>query len=157
MSTAAIVTVGVVGLAGYAVYKTGEVVVTGVGVVGSGVAAAGMAAADALTPDSKPVKTVVFAGNEVRTEYDSDFESTWKAANGAFQKSGFQAITGKRHVESGTLAAQAWEGEEIHLAMRSLDDRTTEVRIRIGSQGNLRASERVHTWIHSELAQEAAL
>lgn len=166
LGTAVIVTVGVVGLAGYVVYKTGEVAVTGVskgvGAVGTGVVAAGSAVGSALTPDrkpestAKPVTTVVFTDNEVKTDYLASSERTWKAANAAFQKAGFKGIVGERDANAGVLTAQVWEGTEITMKLKSLEPLLTEVRIRVGSKGNIKTSETVHKWIRAELNQEVA-
>lgn len=164
IGAAVVVTVGVVGLAGYAVYKTGEVVVTGVGTgvvaVGTGIGAAGAAVGSALTPDSKPeptakpVTTVVYTDNEVKVEYLASVERTWKAANAAFQKSGFQSIVGD--ASSGVLTAQAWEGTDIKVNLENVEPLLTVVRIRVGTTGNIKTAETVHKWIRAELAQAVA-
>lgn len=166
IGAAVIVTVGVVGLAGYAVYKTGEVVVTGVGAgvgaVGAGVVAAGAAVGGALTPDSKPeteatakpVSTVVLTDNEFKTDYLASFDRTWKAANATFQKAGFKDIAGE--ADSGVLTAQAWEGTGITVKLKSLEPLLTEARIRVGSKGNIKTAETVHKWMLAELTQKVA-
>ncbi len=160
LGTAVIVTVGVVGLAGYAVYKTGETVVTGVGkgvgAVGAGIGAAGAAVGSALTPDSKPVSTVVLTDNEFKTEYGASLDRVWKAANDAFKKSGFQGITGEREADSGVLTAQIPDGAGVTVKLKSPEPLLTEVRIRVGSTGNLKTAETVHKWILAELTPEAA-
>lgn len=160
IGTATVITVGVVALAGYAVYKTGETVVTGVGkgvgAVGAGIGAAGAAVGSALTPDAKPVSTVVLTDNEFKTEYGASLDRVWKAANNAFQKSGFQGITGERKADSGVLTAQIPDGAGVTVKLKSPEPLLTEVRIRVGSSGNLKTAETVHKWILAELTHEAA-
>jgi hypothetical protein len=136
--------VSVVGLAGYAVYKTGEVAVTGVG-------KAAEATGNAFSSGSKPASTVVFRDGEFRTEYAAGIAPVWLASSAALRKADLQNVDGSRDGISGELRAQTWEGTEIKLKVQNLEPDRTEVRIRVGAKGSLKDSEVIHKLIQTEL------
>jgi hypothetical protein len=125
--------VGVVGLAGYGVYKTGETVVTGVGKAG------------------KATGSVIFFNGDFKTQYDGDVRTVWTASGRAFQKAGFGEIRGSFDALSGGLTAKTREGTEISLKLKSISPQSTEISIRVGVTGNLKVSETVHGLILQEL------
>jgi hypothetical protein len=149
IKTAGCLTLGVVGLAGYAVYKTGEVAVTGVG-------KAAKATGSAMSSSSKPVSTVVYRGNEFKTEYPAGFTRVWVASGEAFKKARFQDMDGSSDGRSGCLTARTWDKVEITLKIKGLGMDNTEVRIQVGSEGDLKTSEVLHQLIQNELGQGGA-
>jgi hypothetical protein len=136
-----VATVGIVGFAGYAVYKTGEAVVVGAGKAG-GAVATGVGAA----------VSVVFINGDFKTQYHGDVETVWKASRHAFQKAWFGTIEGSFDALTGTLTANTREGKEIKLKLKNIDAQTTEAQIRIGVTGDMEMSETIHNLILQELS-----
>ena len=136
-----VATVGIVGLAGYAVYKTGETVVVGVGKAG-GAVATGVGAA----------VSVVFINGDFKTQYYGDVETVWKASRQAFQKAWFGKIEGSFDALTGTLTATTRDGKEIKLKLKNIDAQTTKAQIRIGVTGDMEMSETIHNLILQELS-----
>jgi hypothetical protein len=126
-------TVGVVAVAGYAVYKTGDAVVTGVGKAG------------------KATASVVFFNGDFKTRYPGSVQTVWTASRQAFLRAGLGEVRGSFDALSGGLAAKTREGTEIRLELKSLDPQTTEASIRIGVMGDLKTSEAIHGLILQEL------
>jgi hypothetical protein len=138
---AVVATVAVVGFAGYAVYKTGEAVVTGVGKAGSAVGT-GVGAA----------VSVVFINGDFKTQYHGDVETVWRASRTAFGKACFSKIEGSFDALSGKLTAVTREGTEITLKLKTIDPQSTAASIRVGITGDMELSETIHNLILQELS-----
>lgn len=130
-----------VGLAGYAVYKTGDAAVTGVGKAGKAVASGSTSAA-----------TVAFADGELRTRYAGDVKTVWEGARRAVQKAGFYDIRGTCDALSGEVLATTPEREEIAIRLRAAGADATEARIRVGSKGDMKAAEVVSSLVLGALS-----
>jgi len=141
VKTAVVATVAVVGFAGYAVYKTGEAVVVGVGKAGSVVATGAGAAV-----------SVVFINGDFKTQYPDRVQTVWTAARGAFEKAMLVKIDGSFDALSGELTAETREGTKITLKLKSNTLQTTEASIRVGMTGDMEMSETIHTLILQELS-----
>lgn len=147
--TAGVVAVAaVVGLAGYVVYKTGDVAVTGVG-------KAARATGDAVSSGSKSMATIIFANGELKTDSVQDVRTVWTASSLAFRKANFSEIQGTFDALSGGLTARTLDNMEIILKVRSMGPHATEVRIRAGVTGNLKIAELIHGLILRELPPTA--
>jgi hypothetical protein len=138
------ITAGAIGLAGYAVYKTGDAAVTG---TGKAVKSTG----NALSSGTKSATTVIFANGEFKTEYAQDVMTVWEASTRAFQKARFENISGKFDALSGELTARTVNDTEIVVKLKNLGPQSTETRIRIGVQGDLKRAEVIHGLILREL------
>ncbi len=141
VKTAVVATVAIVGLAGYAVYKTGEAVVVGVGKAGSAVAT-GVGAA----------VSVVFINGDFKTQYPGRLQTVWTAARVAFEKAMFIKIDGSFDALSGELTAETRDGTKITLKLKSSDPQTTQASIRVGVTGDMELSETIHNLILQELS-----
>jgi hypothetical protein len=141
VKTAIVATVAVVGFAGYAVYKTGEAVVVGVGKAGSAVATGAGAAV-----------SVVFINGDFKTRYPDRVQTVWTAARVAFEKAMLVKIDGSFDALSGELTAETRDGTKITLKLKSSASQATEACIRVGITGNMAMSETIHTLILQELA-----
>jgi hypothetical protein len=141
VKTAIIATVAIVGFAGYAVYKTGEAVVTGVGKAGSAVGTGVVAAV-----------SVVFINGDFKTQYPGNVETVWKASRQAFNKAWFVQIEGTFDALSGELTARTREGTEIKLKLKTIDPQSTNASIRVGVTGDMELSETIHNLILQELS-----
>lgn len=130
-------TVGVVAVAGYAVYKTGDAVVTGVGKAG------------------KATASVVFFNGDFKTQYSGNVQTVWAASRLAFLKAGLREVQGSFDALSGGLTANTREGTEIRLKLKNIDPQTTEASIRVGVTGDLKTSEALHGLILQELPASA--
>jgi hypothetical protein len=146
IGTAGCCVFGAVGLAGYAVYKTGEVAVTGVG-------NAAKATGNALSSGTKSVATVVYYDNELKTECPASVPLVWDAANRAFKNAGFLDIAGDRDGLSGVVTAKTWDRTDLTLKLKSLGPQSTELRVRVGVKGDMETAETVFMLIKSELAK----
>ena len=143
--TAGVVAVAaVVGLAGYVVYKTGDIAVTGVG-------KAAQATGSAVSSGSKSVATVIFSNGELQTEYAHDLRTTWAAASRALSKANFTNVRGTFDALSGELTALTLDGKDIAIKMKSPTSQSTEARIRVGVTGDMKAAELIHGLILREL------
>jgi hypothetical protein len=131
----------VVGLAGYAVYKTGEAVVTGVSKAGSAVAAGTTAAV-----------SVIFFNGDFKTSYQGDVQTVWTSARQAFYKALFVEIKGSFDALSGELTAKTREGTDVRLKLKSINPQSTEASIRVGVTGDMKTSETIHGLILQELS-----
>ena len=138
------ITAGAIGLAGYAVYKTGDAAVTGVG-------KAAKSTGNALSSGTKSATTVIFANGEFKTEYDQNVLTVWEASSRAFQKARFEDVSGTFDALSGELTAKTVNDTEIVIKLKSLGLQSTEARIRIGIQGDLKRAEVIHGLILREL------
>ena len=148
--TAGVVTVAaVVGLAGYAVYKTGDVAVTGVG-------KAAKATGSAVSSGSKSMATVIFYNGEFQTEYAQDLRAAGAAANRALRMANFTHVRGSFDALSGELTAQTQDGKDIVIKMKSTAPQSTEARIRVGVTGDMQAAEFIHGLILRQLPVPAA-
>lgn len=141
-----VVAVGAVGLVGYSVYEGGEYAVTGVG-------SAAKAGAGAV---SKGVGTVFFSGSELRTECPGSVEAVWRAANAAFRRGNLKEVTGNFDLLSGGLTAQTWERAPVTLKLKNTGPALTELRLQVGSKGDLKAAESIYRLIQAELQKPAA-
>lgn len=151
IATTGVVVVSAVGVAGYAVYSVGEAVITGIG------SAAG-ATGRAIGTGSKAAATVVFRDGEFKAECPQDSLTVCKASNTALLKGGFQSITGKCDALSGELKARTCENADIVVRLKNVSPEKTEIRIRVGVKGDLKASESIYRMIVSEMnpPQEAS-
>lgn len=145
VKTAVIATVAVVGFAGYAVYKTGEAVVVGVGKTGSAVAAGAGAAV-----------SIVFINGDFKTQYPGRVQTVWTAARVAFEKAMFVKIDGSFDALTGELTAETREGKKITLKLKSSDTQNTDAKIRVGTTGDMETSETIHNLILQELSTSTA-
>jgi len=134
-----------VGLAGYAVYKTGDAAVTGVGKAGQAVASG-----------TRSVATVVYVNGDLKVEHPFPVPTVWLAAGLALRKAGFDDVKGTYDALSGGLTAKTRERVEIALKMRSVESRATELRIRVGTKGDLKTAELINGLIQRELPAPAA-
>lgn len=141
VKTAVVASVAIVGFAGYAVYKTGEAVVVGVGKAGSAVAT-GVGAA----------VSVVFINGDFKTQYPGRLQIVWTAARVAFEKAMFVKIDGSFDALSGELTAETRDGTKITLKLTSSDPQTTKASIRVGVTGDMEMSETIHNLILQELS-----
>ena len=141
VKTAVVATAAIVGLAGYAVYKTGEAVVVGVGKAGSAVATGAGAAV-----------SVVFINGDFKTQYPDRVQTVWTAARRAFDKAMFVKIDGSFDALSGELTAETRDGTKITLKLKSNDSQTTKASIRVGVTGDMEMSETIHNLILQELS-----
>jgi len=134
-----------VGLAGYAVYKTGEVAVTGVGKAAS-------ATGDAISSSSKSVATVVYTDGDFKTEHPHTVRTLWSAAGYALKKANFCDVKGTYDALSGGLTARTQSNQtDIVLKLKSLGPETTEMTIRVGAKGDLKMAELIHGLVLREL------
>jgi hypothetical protein len=140
---------GAVGLTGYAVYKTGDVVVTG---AGKAVEATG----DMLSSGTKSATTVVYSGGVFKTEHTQDVPTLWNASGQALQKARFVNPKGTYDALSGTVTAKTVDGTEILITLKSLTPQSTEMCIRVGLKGDLQKAEVVHGFILRELSESSA-
>lgn len=129
-----------VGLVGYGVYKTGEVAVTGVGSVVSGVTRGG--------------GSVVFMNGEFKAKCEGPVEAVWLAAGNTLKANGFELVAGKRDALSGHLEASLSNGEPIAIKLEAAGPAQTEIRIRIGAEGNLKKSETLYALVTLELDRQ---
>ena len=134
-----------VGLAGYAVYKTGDAAVTGVGKAGEAVASGTRSVA----------KTVIYANGELRTEYPYDVRTVWLVSGLVLRESGFGEIKGSFDALSGLLSAKTREGADIALKIQRLPSALTELRIRVGVKGDMVAAELIDSLIQRRLPAAA--
>lgn len=147
--TAGVVTVAAaVGLAGYVVYKTGDIAVTGVGKTAQ-------ATGNAVSSGSKSVATVIFANGDFKTEEVQDVRTVWTASSLALQKANFDSVRGTFDALSGELTAKTRESIDIGIKLKSLGPQATELRIRIGVTGDMKMAELIHGLILRELSQPA--
>jgi len=135
--------VGAVGLTGYAVYKTGDAAVTGVGTVAK-------ATGDALSSGTKSAATVIFFAGEFKTEYAQDIKTVWTATRMALIKAKFVDVRGTFDALSGELTAKTGNDTEIVVKLKGLGPQSSEARIRIGVQGDLKKAEMIHELILRE-------
>jgi hypothetical protein len=140
VKTAVVATVAVVGFAGYAVYKTGEAVVVGVGKAGSAVATGAGTAV-----------SVVFINGDFKTQYPERLQTVWTAARVAFEKAMLVKIDGSFDALTGELTADTRDGTKITLKLKSNVAQATEASIRVGITGNMEMSETIHNLILQEL------
>ena len=133
-----------VGITGYVIYKTGDVAVTGVGKAG-----------EAVVSGSKSVATVIYVNGELKVEHPFDLRTVWLASSVALQKARFDGIKGSFDALSGELTAKTREGLDLALKLRVTESRGTEVRVRVGVKGDLKAAELVNSLIASELPKPA--
>ena len=138
--------VGVVGLAGYTVYKGGEYAVTGVGNLAS-------SSVDAVSNVSKGMGAVVYADGEFRSECAGTMEETWWVADEVFRNAKLQDLSGNFDIRSGELQAKTRDGLDVKLKLKLIDDRHTELRLRVGVKGDLSTSEILFNQIQKELAK----
>ena len=141
VKTAVVATAAIVGLAGYAVYKTGEAVVVGVGKAGSAVATGAGAAV-----------SVVFINGDFKTQYPDRVQTVWTAARRAFEKAMFVKIDGSFDALSGELTAETRDGTKITLKLKSNASQKTDASIRVGVTGDMEMSETIHNLILQELS-----
>ena len=134
-----------VGLAGYAVYKTGDAAVTGIGKAG-----------EAVASGTRSVATVVYVNGDLKVEHPFSVPTVWLAAGLALRKAGFDEVKGTYDALSGGLTARTRERVEITLKMRSVESRATELRIRVGTKGDLKTAELINGLIQRELPAPAA-
>jgi len=141
VKTAVVATAAIVGLAGYAVYKTGEAVVVGVGKAGSAVATGTGAAV-----------SVVFMNGDFKTQYPDRVQTVWTAARRAFEKAMLVKIDGSFDALSGELTAETRDGTKITLKLKSNALQKTDASIRVGITGDMEMSETIHNLILQELS-----
>lgn len=145
-----LITVGVmtvaaaVGLTGYAVYKTGDAAITGIG-------KATQATGDAFSSGTQSATTVMFSDGEFKTDYAQNVMTVWGSSSRALQKAQFENVQGTFNEGSGKLTARTVNNTEIVIKLKSLGPQSTEVRIRIGSPGDLKRAEVIHEMVLREL------
>jgi hypothetical protein len=133
------VTVGAVGLVGYGVYKTGEAAVTGVG--------------SAVRSVTKGRESVVFVNGEFSSRCEGPVETVWLASDVTLKANGFRSVVGSRDALSGVLKAVTWNDQEVVVRLEASGQDQTEVRIRIGPEGDLKKSETLYQLIVAELSR----
>jgi hypothetical protein len=138
--------VGTVGLVGYSVYKGGESVVTGVGNLAGG----------GSEDKSKGAETVVYSGKVFKTECDGSVEVVWQAATRALRQANLQDVAGNYDALSGQLTAQTWENTPVTLTFKNEDQNRTTLRIWIGPNGDLKASESICKLVQAELKKTSS-
>ncbi|CAA6678590.1 MULTISPECIES: DUF3568 family protein [unclassified Lentimonas] len=140
----AVVGVGVVGLAGYGVYKGGEAVVSTVGDAGSAVG-------DAVggTHDS-----VVVSRGTLKMKSKYSVTLLYHAASKACQNAEFNSITGQKDALSGQVHAKTSSNENVLVTLEMLEKGVTAVQIRIGD-GNLKQSEYLYDQMLTLLGDES--
>jgi len=134
----------VIGLAGYAVYKTGEGTVTG---VKKFVGKTGEVAADT----SKAAGTVIFFNGDFQTEYHYGIRFVWIAASTACRNAMFTDIKGSIDALSGTMTAQTRTGTTITITLKNVEPQLTKLSIRYGVTGNMAESEKINNLISDEI------
>jgi len=134
----------VIGLAGYAVYKTGEGAVTGVKkfVSKTGQVASGT---------SKAAGTILFFKGNFKTEYPYGIRFVWISVNTACSNAMFTDIKGSVDALSGSLTAKTRTGTEIKISLKNVESNLTKASIRYGVKGNMAESEKINNFIVSEL------
>ena len=144
--TAGVVTVAAaVGLAGYVVYKTGDIAVTGVG-------KAAHATGSAVASGSKSMATVVFSNGEFKTEDAHDVRAVWTAASLALRKANFDGVRGSFDALSGELTSKTRENIDVVIKLKSLGPQATAVGIRVGVTGDMKMAALIHGLILRELS-----
>lgn len=139
-----------VGLAGYAVYKTGEAAVTGVG-------KAAKATGNMFSSGAKSATTVIYANGDFKTDINQDVQTLWGASSRALQKARFENIHGSYDALAGKLTARTVnDNTEIVITLKSLGQKSTEMCIRIGVKGDLQKAEVIHGLILRELPADVA-
>ncbi len=131
-----------VGITGYAIYKTGDAAVTGVGKAG-----------EAVVSGSKSVATVIYANGELNVEHPFDVRTVCLAASLALRKAGFSDVKSEFDALSGAVRAKTREGAELALKLRAVGARATQLRIRVGVKGDLKTAELIDTLILRELPE----
>jgi hypothetical protein len=144
VGAAGLVAVGVTGVAGYTVYKTGDLAVTGVRTVTS-------ATGSALSSGVKSVATVVYRNGDFETQCPGSVAQVWDAASAAFKKANFQNLDGSCDALSGEVRAQTRDGVDVRMRLKNVGPQMTEVAIRVGVKGDLQASETIYKLVQGEL------
>ena len=134
----------VIGIAGYAIYKTGEGAVTG---VKKFVGATG----EVVTDSSKAVGTVIFFNGDFQTEYHYGIRFVWIAANTACRNAMFTDIKGTVDALSGTMTAKTRTGIEIKIKLKNVNPHLTKLSIRYGVKGSMDESEKINNMIINEI------
>lgn len=140
VSAGVITVAAAIGIAGYAVYKTGDAAVTGAGKAG-----------EAVVSGSKAVATVLYVNGDLKVEHPYDVRTVWLAASLALRKAGFSDVKGSFDALSGELAAVTREGAGLSIKFRLSAPRVTELRIRVGVRGDLKTADLVNGLIMREL------
>jgi hypothetical protein len=141
---AVMATAAVLGLAGYAVYKTGEGTVTGVRKFAT---KTGEVASDT----SKAVGTVIFFNGDFQTEHHYGIRFIWIAADTACRNAMFTEIRGSSDALSGTMTAKTRTGTLITITFKNVEPQLTKLSIRYGVTGNMAESEKINNLITNEI------
>jgi hypothetical protein len=120
VSTAAVV--GVVGVAGYTVYKGGEAVVSGVESVGSS------------------AKSLVVSDGVLKAKCDYPVDDLYAASSDVLREAGFTITGGAHDSLAGEIRARTVLNEAVLVTFELLDEDLTLVEIKVGD-GNLEQSE----------------
>lgn len=146
------VAAGTAGLAGYAVYKSGEAVVSTAGSVGSSVAS-GVGSVGSSTKATVQNKrhTVVVSRGTFKAKTGHAVAALYPAARTVLEEAGFKDVFGKQDSLAGAVRAKTAFDDDVIVTFKLLEKDLTAVEIRIGD-GNLQQSEYIYDQILATVA-----
>lgn len=137
VATGAALTVGTAAVAGYTVYQGGKKAATSV--------------RKATEKGTQGVGEIIFTNGKFKTQCPHSLENIYLAGKKVLHDLRFRKIRGNFDALSGRLSAETFEGKELSLKLRLVENNLTEVEIRVGSKGNLKNSELIYDRILSQL------
>lgn len=95
--------------------------------------------------------TFVYLNGELKTQEDASLDKVYAAALRMTDRMNFTIQEKSKDGLTGRIYAKGSEDKDIYVNMKSMDDNTTEIRIRIGILGDEVMSKRVHKEIMKQL------
>lgn len=139
-----VVTVGAVGVTGYAVHKTGEKTADAARAVGNSVSSGASSVKNATSGAFTSVAETIFVRGEFDAKYNRSIDDVWPAAQRALLDMRFTDVRGNHDALSGDLQALTGKSETVKIRFVSKGQAATEAFIRVGVTGNKDASQLIH-------------
>lgn len=92
-----------------------------------------------------------YVKGESRRDYSVPYERAWQASQDSLKELEMPVFSTTKDKLKGILKARRADGKKIEVRVRSVNETTTRVTIRIGQFGDKEASERVHQVIAKKL------
>jgi len=91
-----------------------------------------------------------YVEGNLKTTYDATLPQVWDATTAALDEMGMKPDMAKHDAFSGTMKGTMADGKEFNITVKRVDDKKTEVGIRIGL-GDRKTSEAIHEKIVKNL------
>lgn len=99
--------------------------------------------------------TYAYINGELNVTENASISKTWVATRAAVQEMNLRIVSENHDALTGRVHAKGAGNKDIYINLKSLSERETEIRIRVGVFGDEVLSERILTHIEKQIGKAA--